>query len=693
MFKNVFRFIPIIVFTIIIFSFKINQTQESEESNPIDVLHYTLNLDIVDLTSEQIKGTADLQIQSEIEGLEKFYLNLASLHVDSVWIEDEKVKEFSQRDQKLWITLFEPINKGSTTLITIFYHGTPAKDPAWGGFYFKDGFAYNMGVGMKSDPHPFGRAWYPCIDNFTDRATYTYFVTVNDKNTAVCPGTLVEIVTNPDSTKTFHWELHQTIPTYLSTVAVSDYICISDTLEGIEKQIPSMVFVSPKDSLNAVACFRDMGKWLNCFEDLFGPYRWEKIGYMSVPFSGGAMEHATAISFSERTMADTNGFKGILVHEFAHNWFGNLVTCSTADDMWINEGWASYLVALYKEYFLKEESFQDAVMANHTGVLRFTHIRDGGYRPVFGNSPDHTYGSTVYNKGFDVAHVLRGYIGDDRFFEALDELFSKYAYSDISSKEFLNFMAERTETNLNSFSKYWVYSPGFPHYSIDSFLVEKSGEEFATTVFIQQKLLGTDRFHEYEKMDIVFYNELWEKFESELLVSDSFTVETFEVPFNPSMVILDPNFMMLDATSREAKVISGKGQHSFKHAYITLDTKRIKDSSLIHVSKSWIEPDTAGISGSGLILDHTGYWTINALGHNNLAGVVSFEYENFRYYGNEFIQNAIKNKELNSVILAYRKGPGDKWKKIPFEASHSSTSGKFTISKIKPGDYCLALIK
>ena len=697
MYKVISRALPILFLflTVLFFGFRqiLFLSAEPEKNNPINVLHYTLSLDILDFTSKQIQGTADLQILSEKDGLKEFYLDLTSLEVDSVWIEEDRVRKIDHNGQKLRISLFDPLDKGSTTLVTIFYHGTPAKDPAWGGFYFNDKFAYNMGVGMKSDPHPFGRAWYPCIDSFTDRASYSYFITVADGKTAVCPGTLVEVLKNENNTQTFHWELNSTIPTYLSSVAVSDYICIQDTFQGIEKQIPSMIFVSPKDSLNAVACFRDLKKWLDCFENLFGPYRWEKIGYVSVPFSGGAMEHATSISISERTLADSNGFKGILVHEFAHNWFGNLVTCSTPDDMWLNEGWATYAVALYKECFSTKESFEDAVMANHNNVLRIAHIRDDGYKPVFGNSPEHTYGSTVYNKGFDVAHILRGYIGDDRFFQGLKEYFEKYAFSDIGSQEFLDFMSEKTETNLENFSKSWVYSPGFPHYSIDSFFVEKTGEKYSTTVFIRQKLLGTDRYHENEKLDITFLSGKWESFEAEVLVSDSLDEETFIVPFEPNIVVLDPNYKVLDATTREAKTINEVGAYSFRYAGLTLDVNSIEDSSFLHMSKNWIEPDRVEETAPSLLLDHTGYWTVQGLNLKGLDATASFEYENFKYYGNDFIRNVVEKNLLNSVILIYRQDAGYSWKEIPFKHIHSITSGKFIVNEIKKGEYCLALKK
>ncbi|MEA1896458.1 MAG: hypothetical protein U9N53_02205, partial [Bacteroidota bacterium] len=242
--------------------------------NKVDIIHYTLNLNLIDFASSQISGIADLQVMILEENLSEICLDLLSLKVDSIWIDEASVEKFIYDGKKITIPFKELQEKGNTLLITVFYHGKPVKDPKWGGFYIGKNYAFNMGVGMGFVPHPLGRVWYPCIDSFTDRATYDYFITVSNPNSTACPGKLIETFDNGDSTTTYHWMMNGSIPTYLSSVSVANYICISETLNGLLGEIPAKVFVLQKDSINAVDGFKDLSKWLTCFESLFGPYLW-----------------------------------------------------------------------------------------------------------------------------------------------------------------------------------------------------------------------------------------------------------------------------------------------------------------------------------------------------------------------------------------------------------------------------------
>lgn len=654
----------------------------------IDVIQYTLNVNILDFESQEISGVADLQIRAMVNNVTEVQLDLLSLKVDSVWVDDERISGFSHVGEKLTIPFYEAMEKDDTFLISVFYHGKPAKDPSWGGFYFKDGYAFNMGVGMKSDPPGFGRAWYPCVDNFTDRAGYDYFITVSDKHTAVCPGLLMEVIENDDGTHTFHWQLQHSIPTYLSSVAVSDYVCLSDTFHGQERDIPVMIFVAPEDSLNAAGSFRDLPKWMECFEDIYGPYQWEKIGFVSTPFSGGAMEHATAISFSRSTLMDTTTFKGILVHELSHSWFGNLVTCETADDMWLNEGWASYSVPLYLEWAKGKKEYRDYMMRNHKNVLRFAHIRDRGYRAVYGNSPDFTYGSTVYNKGADVAYNLRNYIGDDYFFPALKKYFKTYAFKSINTDDFKRFFAAQTETDLDPFFHFWVYGKGFPHFSIDSFKVNNEGNFRNVIVYSRQKLLGTNQYSNYNQIEILFFGKNWITQNKLMQMSGAVDSAVFNLDFDPETIIIDPENKIPGATTGEVIVIKEKGDRDLKNAYFSLHIKRVKDSALFKIDRDWVCPDTIG---SEFKIDPAGYWTISGYNLSKQVLEGKFIYENLKFVSNEFIQAIKKQGKLDSLVLLYRSGTGEDWRSIEAKSDHTEGGGGFTTSFIKPGEYCIGL--
>ena len=324
-----------------------NQRDRLSLSDSVDILHYTLNVRITDPARKTITGIVDIQAYTLKDSVHTVRLMLEPpLVTDLVWIDEERVRFRHSGKNRIIVYLPGVADKESTILMTLFYHGHPPRDPRWGGFYFKDNTAFNMGVGMTVVPHPFGRAWYPCRDNFTDKATYDYFITVADTLTVACPGTLQQIIPNGDGTRTWHWNLSSPVSTYLSSVAVSRYTILRDSLQGKKGLIPALYFVRPANTGRAAVTFSHVQQYLNIFEDLFGPYPWEKIGYAAVPFPHGAMEHATCIFIPEDAVDGTHDHDDLLAHEFSHSWFGNLVTCRSAGDMWPNEGWASYCEAL-----------------------------------------------------------------------------------------------------------------------------------------------------------------------------------------------------------------------------------------------------------------------------------------------------------------------------------------------------------
>ena len=154
-----------------------------------------------------------------------------------------------------------------------------------------------MGVGLNTQPHSFGKVWYPCIDEFTDKAYYDYYITVKNDKKAVCGGTLMSVNNNGNNTSTYHWKLHAEIPAYTSSVAVGNYVAVKDTFNGITGKIPIQIYVPASDTNHAKASFINLKNILSIFESRFGPYLWERVGYVGVPFNAGAMEHATNISF------------------------------------------------------------------------------------------------------------------------------------------------------------------------------------------------------------------------------------------------------------------------------------------------------------------------------------------------------------------------------------------------------------
>ncbi len=658
----------------------------------LNVLHYTLVLDITDIQGMIIQGYADLQIIPVKNPVSEIRLDLLALHVDSVWIDEVPVSGFVSDGRFLRIPLETPLQAGQNILVSVFYHGRPAMDPAWGGFYFDGPHAYSMGVGMGSDPHPYGRCWFPCQDNFTDRATYDYFITVSAGNTAVCPGDLVEIITNNDGTKTYYWTMKQNIPTYLSSVAVAPYVCLQDTLRGRLAEIPAMVYILPEDSTTAAAAFRNLGQWLGAFEDMFGPYRWSKTGFVAVPFSGGAMEHATAISFAQSTLEGDRSFEDLYIHEFAHSWFGNLVTCATAADMWLNEGWASYCVALFYEFTQGKEAFKSYVRKNHLNVLQRTSVQDGNIA-VYGVSREKTYSSTVYNKGFDAAHTIRNQISDADFFPAVKQYFEKYAFQSITTEEFKDFFNMATQKTLDDVFNFWVYDKGFTHFSVDSFSCKKIEKEYEVQIFTRQRIKEANGYSYHTSIDMQFMDHSWRSVVKSFDVSGQNTILNMRLPFKPCLVLADPEEKIADATIDEYKIIRFPGEYMFTCPYFNLNVFALEDSLFLRITKNFISPDTSFGLAKGYWLDQTGYWTVEGIFPESFECEGSFFYEGFKYTGNDFINDLKEKGLLNDLKLVYRSGPGNIWKEIPSVMTGTESADALSTKQIQNGEYCLAVFR
>jgi aminopeptidase N len=166
---------------------------------------------------------------------------------------------------------------------------------------------------------------------------------------ALCNGALISTIDNGNGTKTWNWEMNEEIPSYLACVAVGNYAPAYFNYYGIEDTIPVQLGAVAADTSDMKNSFVHLTDALSIFENHFGPYRWNKVGYSLVPFTGGAMEHATNIAYPNFMVNGNTLYEDFLVHELSHHWFGDLATCETAEDMWLNEGWASYCVYLFYE--------------------------------------------------------------------------------------------------------------------------------------------------------------------------------------------------------------------------------------------------------------------------------------------------------------------------------------------------------
>ncbi|HNZ42301.1 MAG TPA: M1 family aminopeptidase [Bacteroidales bacterium] len=666
-------------------------------SDTIDVLNYCINVNLSHISTKSLSGSATLEFIPRHDNVSQVKLYLLKLNVDSIFYENNLLTTFSYNDTIIEINLPQPIHLNDTVSLTVFYHGMPQTDASgWGGFYFSadSSFAFNLGVGFAAVPHNYGRVWFPCIDDFVDRATYDCFITVKNDKKAICGGTLMSVIDNGNNSSTYHWRMHNTIPTYLASVAVGNYVAVNDTFHGMSGPVPINIYVRPQDTNAAKGSFINLKQILAIFETRFGPYRWERVGYVGVPFNSGAMEHSTNIAYPLACITGNLAYESLYAHELSHQWFGDLTTCSTAADMWINEGWATYCESVYQELLYGSEAYRLNVSENHYNVLFSAHEEDDGYRALYGIPDEYTYGTTVYDKGADVVHTLRNYLGDSVFFAVITSLLDDYRFRDISSAGLRDYLSVHTGINMDDFFQTWVFSPGFPHFAVDSFKVLQTSPEVLVKVWVRQKLNHAPAFANSNKIELTFGKNDWTFFSDTLHFSGETGTKEFVLPFVPDFVMMDYHEKISDAITDMTKVIKTTGPYDLTRALCRVDVTNISDSVLLRVEHNWVAPDTLKTPRPDILrLSDYHYWKVDGIFPGDFVARARFKY-------NRSVSADVGNTDsgllpvaasTDSLLLLYRPDVSSDWSIAHFTHLGPASVGFLIVDTLRRGEYTFAV--
>ena len=655
----------------------------------IDVKHYTIDLDISDFTGKTISGKTILNLATTEDNVSTIYLYLLRLNIDSIVCYDYGISSFSYNDSIITINFETTPIADQPFDLDVYYHGVPQKDPSgWGGFYFSGNYAFNMGCGFEDVPHNYGRVWFPCNDNFTDKAKYTTIITTLSENTAISSGELNEIQIDEETgKKTYYWNLTQEVPTYLQSVAVGPYYHHHHVHHGISRDIPVDIYGYPTDSAKIAGSFYRLDTTLRVYENLFGEYPWQRIGYVLVNFSAGAMEHVGNISIGRSFVTSGPGvYETLYYHELSHHWFGDLVTCATAEDMWLNEGWATYCETIWKEFVCGANDGRTYRHDAHYKVLTKTY-RDDGYHPLTPFPVENTYSSTVYDKGASVVHTLRNYLGDDVFFETIRAYLAEFSYKNATSYQFRDFLTQRTGINMTPFFDSWVFTKGFPHYSIDSSVVTPNGDNYDVTVYVRQKMLERENFTDANRIEITFMKSDFTTETKVLEFSGETGNQTFSIPFEPALVMCDYYEHTADATVDQALTINATDNYTFSKTDCTMVVNEIEGDAMVRATCNYVAPDDFAEPVEGLEIVPGRYWLIESIRPDVFSAnlKITFNYTGTGGWEKPYIQYSMRD----SVSLVYRRDRSEDWRVIP--AQYNKTSQFFTINDFEDGEYALAI--
>ncbi len=681
--------LTLLILVLIICTFGGLQSQNQGIGDTIHAVHYAIHLEDVNTEEQTISGFTEIKITPLISNLDYIALELLDLTTDSVFV-NQNMATFNHVSNRITINLETPISIGDTVIVKVYYNGHPFSE-AWGGFHFSGDYAFNLGVGFESIPHNLGKAWFPCIDNFTDRAEYDLYGTVSTGLTATGGGFLVDTINNGNNTTTWHWKLPHQIPTYLASVAVGNYLEYTDEYIGLENTIPISIFTKPANAGSVEGSFVNLHAVMDFFESHFGAYPFEKIGYTGT--ATGAMEHASNIAYPHFAINGSTSYEALYTHELSHMWFGNKVTCSCAEEMWLNEGWATFCELYYLEDLYSHEDFITEMRSMHKEVLQSAHITDGGYYPLNNIPQQYTYGKTAYDKGGTVVNTLRNYLGDSIFFDAITAYLNtdSIAYHSVSSYVLRDFLTDYTGINMTPFFDAWVMTPGTPHFSIDSMQVTDDGSGFLVNVWLKQKFKGYDFIADDNIVEVTFIDENFNFFTDTIHFSGSTGhsikhIVYADMPTAPVVTIIDMYEKMNDATIDSYRYFTQPEEYAYPLTYFMIYIDELSDSSLIRTTHNWVAPDSLAIPVEGLRISPTRYWKIEGVFDSSLQARGKFFYSKSGYLDDSLIFS-----ENDSVIILYRENTSCNWHEIQQERVGGWSIGNIFINDLQPGEYTLAV--
>ena len=430
----------------------------------IDIKHYSFELSLSDNTDE-IFGNAKIYLLFKKSGLKTFRLDLINktlerkgkgMQIDSVTLGNISVPYIHQNDEII-INLPHGSVANAEFAVSIKYHGIPFDGLKIGPTRNGDRSFFSENWPNKS------RHWLPTYDHPSDKATSEFIVKAPSHYKVISNGLLMEESDLGNNVKLTHWKQSVPVSCWLTVLGVADFaVKYVDKFEG--KSIETWVY-----SKDRVAGFYDFEeptkKVLELFSKYVGPFAYEKLANIQSVNSGGGMETSSAIFYSDKLINGKRDvrLRNVVIHEIAHQWFGNAVTETTWDDAWLSEGFATFFTMLFIEKEYGKEEYEKEIIKSKNII--FNLIKKNPDFSIVSQrtaeKEDVTSGLT-YQKGAWVLHMLRDMIGENKFKIGIQSYYAKYFNANATTDDFRKEMEKASGIDLKQFFKQWLYQPTHP---------------------------------------------------------------------------------------------------------------------------------------------------------------------------------------------------------------------------------------
>ena len=524
---------------------------QGEYPKDLNALHYNIEIGI-GKNSDWFEGYASIRFLVE-KDKPKLSLDFTGLYLDDLLINGNKIK-YKYINGVIKVNL-NKYKRDETIVVDIRYHGIP-----------DDGLIINKNI--HGDPTIFvdnwpnrTRFWLPSIDHPSDKATVNYTIHAPVEWKVIANGyrvsspisSLNNAIGPKEDRLTWKWDVTVPIPTYNMVFGAGKMdvellgYAACDQSPASQRQdncVEVSLWVYPEDKIKAKDSFRRAVNMVDYFTKTIGPFPFEKLANVQSSTRFGGMENASAIFYSEKSIGKGRNIEGTVSHEIAHQWFGDSVTEADWNHLWLSEGFATYFGNLFFEDEDGEKIFQDKMENNRKRIVNSKNTN----RPIIDPENKDLFkllNSNNYPKGGWVLHMLRGYMGDELFFNGIRKYYELYKYKTAMTKDFQSVMENIKGENLDWFFEQWLYKPGFPIISYEEKWNYSEGSNGSLSVKISQ-------IQKNEWPIFIIPTEIcWGKENCKSIRIDK-RIQSYEFNFEskPQKVgTLDPNGLILKDTS------------------------------------------------------------------------------------------------------------------------------------------------
>jgi aminopeptidase N len=422
-----------------------------------DAQHYTLDL-TVDMDENVISGTVTMDAVAT-QDLSVFNLDFLGFQISKITVDDLPA-DYLRKESELSITPPESLAAGESFAVDVTYSGVPGDDIEGLNIFSAGWTRYKAGVYVAGEPAGASR-WYPVNDHPRDKATYTFRITVPEPYVVAANGLLQDSVDNGDTT-TYTWDMNQPMASYLATVNIADFaLRTQDGPDGL----PIRNYFPARLADDAPVVFERTPEMIAYFNEIFGPYPFEAYGVVMADTSlFFALETQSMSLFGAEIVPNaitdaiprwSTAVENVVAHELAHQWFGDSVSPANWQDIWLNEGFASYASALWIEHTQGQEAFE-AEMKGYYSAIDSRNYSPG--EPP----PDDLFNRGVYLQGAWTLHALRLEVGDEVFFNILRTYYDRFKYANASTADFMAVSEEVSGQDLSALFEAWLFAGGVP---------------------------------------------------------------------------------------------------------------------------------------------------------------------------------------------------------------------------------------